>query len=364
MKHAGAVEILFEDTVVEDGQVLEKVAGQVLADRIWGLLQDPQKLAGMSANSGRFLRKHSIERILSQLYRDKSFSDGVGLQTVAHRPLLSNQQLLQKLESTYNKNAAGFDPLREIGDGDDLIYCRHRAAALLSHPAWQDRNLGVKLVGLTRYREKISTLLHMLVDRTPVSWVKRRLGGDFVQVGFIRRNIAQALRVLDVINNEVEQHLLVAIEDPYYEVRAQVCRTAAHFSASLAGKEVWLSALLKRLQDESFEVLVEAARAVGELGVDGRALDALLDLRNAFRWQVRDAALQGVKRLLERRIICPSGELLERVSHFVLTATDFRPHFSIKDSYRSIETFCRQRMTQPTDCSENQLESPIATGKR
>ncbi len=364
MKHAGAVEILFEDTVVEDGQVLEKVAGQVLAERIWGLLQDPQKLAGMSANSGRFLRKHAIERILSQLYRDKSFSDGVGLQTVAHRPLLSNQQLLQKLESAYNKNAAAFDPLQEIGDADDLIYCRHRAAALLSHPGWQDRNLGVKLVGLTRYREKIPTLLHMLVDRTPVSWVKKRLGGDFVQVGFIRRNIAQALRVLDVINNEVEQHLLVAIDDPYYEVRAQVCRTAAHFSASLAGKEVWLTALLKRLQDESFEVLVEAARAIGELGVDGRALDALLELRNAFRWQVRDAALQGVKRLLERRIICPSGDLLERVSHFVLTATDFRPHFSIKDSYRSIETFCRQRMKQPADCSENQLDSPIATGKR
>jgi len=364
MKHAGAVEILFEDTVVENGQVLEKVEGQVLADRIWGLLQHPLKLTDMSASSGRFLRRHAIERILSEIYGDKSFNNGVGLQTVAHRPLLSNHQLLRVLEGSYNKTGSAFDPLQEIGDADDLLYYQHRAAALLSHAAWQDRNLGVKLVGLTRYAEKIPTLLHMLVDRTPVAWVKRVLGGDFEQVGFIRRNITQALRLMHCINSEVERHLLVALEDPYYEVRAQTCCTVAHFSAYLAGKEVWLAALLGRLEDESFEVLVEAARALGELGVDGRALDALLNLRASFRWQVRDAALQGVKRLLERRIICPSAELLGRVSHFVLTATDFRPYFSIKESYRSIEEFCRQRMGKLAECGENRIISPKATGKR
>lgn len=364
MKHAGAVELLFEDAVVEEGRVLESIDGKALAERIWGLLQDTAKLEEISVNSGRFLRKHAIERILGQLYQDRSFTDGAGLQAVPYRPLLSNQQLLRMLESASGKQGAAFDPLREIGDPDDLAYYRYRAAALLTNPAWQDRNLGVKLVGLTHYREKIPALLHMMVDRTPVGWLKRRLGGDFVEVGFIRRNITQALRVINVINGEVERDLLVAMEDPYYEVRAQACRTAAHFSASLAGKEVWLAALLKRLQDDSFEVLVEAARAIGELGVDGRALDALMDLCNSFRWQVRDAALQGVKRLLERRIICPSAELLQRISCFVLTATDFRPHFSIKESYRSIEAFCRQRMGPPTDCGNNRFVPPMATGKR
>ncbi len=364
MKHAGAVEILFEDTVVEAGKVLEQVDGRVLADRIWRLLQSPQKLAEMSASSGRFLRKQAVERILSEIYADKSFSNGLGLQSVEHRPLLSNQQLLRLLEGARKKRGTAFDPLQEVGDADDLLYYQHRAAALLSHGSWQDRNLGVKLVGLTRYTEKIPALLHMLVDRSPVSWIKRVLGGDFEQVGFIRRNITQALRVMGQINVEVERHLLVALEDPYYEVRAQTCQTAAHFSAYLAGKEIWLAALLRRLEDDSFEVVVEAARAVGELGVDGRALDALLNLRASFRWQVRDAALQGVKRLLERRIICPSAEVLERASRFVLTATDFRPYFSIKESYRSIEEFCRQRMNRPSECGEKRISSPMATGKR
>jgi UDP-N-acetylglucosamine--N-acetylmuramyl-(pentapeptide) pyrophosphoryl-undecaprenol N-acetylglucosamine transferase len=111
-------------------------------------------------------------------------------------------------------------------------------------------------------------------------------------------------------------------------------------------------------------VVIEAARALGELGVDGRALDALLELRNAFRWQVRDAALQGIKRLLERRIICPSTELLMGISRFVLTATDFRPHFSIKDSYHGIEEYCRQRLDKKAGCTQALLGSPLVTGKR
>jgi UDP-N-acetylglucosamine--N-acetylmuramyl-(pentapeptide) pyrophosphoryl-undecaprenol N-acetylglucosamine transferase len=364
MKHAGAVEILFEDTTVDNGQVLEKVGGEILAERILHLLRDPQRLREMSGNSAKFLRKRATDRILSELYGDKTYNNGVGLQTMPHRPLMSNQQLLRVLDSAYRSSTNGFDPLVVVEDADDLVFYQHRAAALLTRPAWQDRNLGVKLIGLTRYQEEIPTLLHMLVDRTPASWSRRLFGGDFEQVGFIRRNIAQALQVMSCFNAEVERHLLMALEDPYFEVRAQACGAAAHFSAYLAGKEVWLQALLQHLQDESFEVVMEAARALGELGVDGRALDALLELRNAFRWQVRDAALRGIKRLLERHIICPSPELLTGISRFVLTATDFRPQFSIKDSYHGIEEYCRQRSDKKTGCTQALLGSPLVTGKR
>jgi UDP-N-acetylglucosamine--N-acetylmuramyl-(pentapeptide) pyrophosphoryl-undecaprenol N-acetylglucosamine transferase len=364
MKHAGAVEILFEDTTVDNGQVLEKVGGEVLAERILRLLRDPQRLLEMSDNSAKFLRKRATNRILSELYGDKTYNNGVGLQSMPHRPLMSNLQLLRVLESAYKYSRNSFDPVVVVEDADDLVFYQHRAAALLTRAAWQDRNLGVKLMGLTRYQEKIPTLLHMLVERTPVSWCRRLFGGDFEQVGFIRRNIAQALQVMSCFNADVERSLLMALEDPYFEVRAHACGAAAYFSAYLAGKEIWLQALLRRLQDESFEVVIEAARALGELGVDGRALDALLELRNGFRWQVRDAALRGIKRLLERHIICPSPELLTGVSRFVLTATDFRPQFSIKDSYRGIEEYCRQRLDKKTGCTQALLGSPLVTGKR
>lgn len=353
MKHSGATEILFEDTVVEGNEVLERVDGSALAERILRLLNDPDRLREMAAKSLLFLRRRSNERILSELFEDQNYNNGTGFHSIPFKPLMNNHRLLHLLSATYQASPGDFDPVRAVGDEDDLIYYRHRAAALLTHEAWQDRNLGVKLVGLTRYEEKIPALLLMLTDRQPAALVKRLFGGDFKQVGFIRRNVVQALQVLNRFNAEIEQSLLMAIADPYFEVRAQACRAAAHFGFLLAGKEQWLQALLACLQDKSFEVKAEAARAVGEVGTDGRAVEALMALKEDLLWQVRDAALRGIKRLMERRVIAPSEELLSQVGTFVLTATDFSPHFSIKATYRTIQDCCREGAVE-----EGPVQSP------
>ncbi|MDY0042176.1 MAG: UDP-N-acetylglucosamine--N-acetylmuramyl-(pentapeptide) pyrophosphoryl-undecaprenol N-acetylglucosamine transferase, partial [Desulforhabdus sp.] len=153
MKHAGATEILFEDTVVEASEVLEKVEGEVLADRILRLLNDSSRLQEMGIRSRQFLRRHSNERILSELYGDHSYNNGTGFHSIPFSPLVSNFRLLSILSTAYNESPQHFDPMQIIGDEDDLAYYHHRAAGLLSHEAWQDRNLGVKLIGLTRYQE-------------------------------------------------------------------------------------------------------------------------------------------------------------------------------------------------------------------
>ncbi len=67
---------------------------------------------------------------------------------------------------------------------------------------------------------------------------------------------------------DVEKALLTAADDPYYEVRAQVCRTAMHFGSAIAGREVWMDTLMKKLDDDCFEVVLMAAGALGEVGID------------------------------------------------------------------------------------------------
>lgn len=363
VKHAGAVEILFEDTTLEAGQVLERVEGAELAERILRLLQNPQRLTEMGLNSAKFLRRSAIPRIMSELYGDRSYDNGVGIQSAPLRPLFSNTHLLRVLEGAYRKAPQGYDPLTIVGDADDLCYYRHRAAALLTQSAWPERNLGVKLIGYTGYVEKIPTLLHMLADRTPVSRVQRFLGADFEQVGFIRRNIVIALQVMNHFDSDIDRHLSMALEDPYFEVRAHACHAAAHFHEHLAGNGPWLLKLAERLQDDSFEVVLEAARALGELGSDDHALTLLLGLHNNFHWQVRNAALHGIRRLLERRIISPSPELLHGISRFVLTATDFRPHFTIKETYKGLQDHCRRGVDRDGGAREMRAEPPRATGK-
>ncbi len=364
MKHAGAAEVLFEDTVVEEGQVLEKLSGKVLADRILRLLNDPGRLAEMSTRSTQFLRRHAVERILSELFEDDRYNNGLGYRAIPFRPLLNNQRLLEVLQSAYGRDPLQYDPLKVVGDEDDLTYYRHRAAGLLSHETWQDRNLGVKLVGLTRYDEKIPTLLYMLADRTPATRLRRAFGGDFKEVGFIRRNIVTALKVLDRYDADIDRHLLLAAEDPYFEVRSQVFRTVAHFGPVLAGSGPWLQAIHRALNDKCFEVVIEAARALGEVGTDEAALEALLRMKERRYWQVRDAALRGIHRLLERRVVDVTPVLLSEIGSFILTATDFRPHFSIKESYRLIQKCCQERLIAESQTAPSAVLPDAAARKR
>ncbi len=364
MKHAGAAEILYEDTIVEEGVVLEKLEGRFLAERILRLLQDEERLAEMSRCSLSFLRRHAVERILSEIFEDRSYNNGSGYHAIPFKPLLTNTRLLSFLSQAQERNPSGYDPHTLFDDPDDLIYYRHRAAGLLSHSLWQDRNLGVKLVGLTLYGEKIPMLLHMLSDRTPASPIKRLLGGDFEQVGFIRRNVLQALRLLNRFDPEVERHIFMALEDPYFEVRSQACVTASHFGFFLSGQERWAHALKKRLEDECFEVVVEAALAIGEIGTDSAALETLLQLRESHYWQVRNAALKGIERLLQRKIILPSRELLKETGAFILTSTDFRPHFTIKESYKNIQRYCLDRLLGEHPVQEAPLLTDRAVRKR
>jgi UDP-N-acetylglucosamine--N-acetylmuramyl-(pentapeptide) pyrophosphoryl-undecaprenol N-acetylglucosamine transferase len=332
---------------MENGRVLEKLEGKMLAEKIIELLDNPSRLREMADGSRQFLKRKAIERIIGELYGKNRFTEGNGYPPIPFKDLAGNNKLLQILTAAYNRSALDFDPLAMVGDMDDLEYYRHRAAGLLSHKSWQDRNLGVKLIGLTRYREEIPTLLEMLSDKTPANWIKRMFGGDFEQVGFIRRNIVHALQVLDHFDAEVERHLLLALEDNYFEVRAQSCRTAAYFGGFLKGNQIWLDALRDRLADPCFEVIAEAAKALGEAGKDGRAASALLALRESHYWQVRNAALHGLKRLIDRGVLDTSQELLESMSGFILTSTDFKPHFLIKETYTAIQERCKGLHERP-----------------
>jgi UDP-N-acetylglucosamine--N-acetylmuramyl-(pentapeptide) pyrophosphoryl-undecaprenol N-acetylglucosamine transferase len=61
-------------------------------------------------------------------------------------------------------------------------------------------------------------------------------------------------------------------------------------------------------------------------------------MNESHYWQVRNAALHGLKIMIERGVIDASDELLSKTSSFILTSTDFRPHFQIKETYAAIRS--------------------------
>ena len=83
---------------------------------------------------------------------------------------------------------------------------------------WKIRNVGVKLIGILKVKEMIPQLIAMLTDRTPDKFLNRMLGGDFIQVGFIRRNCISSLINLKQSDKSISPAILKALADPYWEV--------------------------------------------------------------------------------------------------------------------------------------------------
>jgi UDP-N-acetylglucosamine--N-acetylmuramyl-(pentapeptide) pyrophosphoryl-undecaprenol N-acetylglucosamine transferase len=254
---------------------------------------------------------------------------------------VGDNELLVKLRSVWQDNPKEYDPRKVISDADDLDYYRHRAASLLTSPSWPERNLGVKLIGLLKHAEKLSSLLHLLANRTPASRLQRLFGGDYREVGFIRRNILISLQILNKWGPEVEARVFEALDDSYYEVRAQAARTMGHFAKELIQKQAVKEKLLTLIKDRSFEVVREVVLALGAVGEDREVVEALLGLKEHHYWQVREAALQAVTVLAKRGIVLDYDWLFNEISQFIITTTDFRSYFDIKETYQKLHALCK-----------------------
>lgn len=336
MERAGAAEILYEQIAPVNGKLDEFIDGKVLADKILALLDDPHRLEEMRRRSRSFLNQDALARIERRIRGTdaeplREFIPGT--QPPETPPLLGNGALLQKLERALAEQGSAFRPETVIPDPRDLEYLKSRAGSLLTSASWQQRNLGVKLLGLLNADDKLPALLTLFFDREPAPLFQRLLGGDFKQVGFIRRNIMTALIRLNRLTPEVEKALLLGMEDPYYEVRAEASRATAFFGDRLSSPEPFIAALQRLLKDRVIEVAAAAAESLGKLGGEKDVLPILLGLKNARFWKVRAAALRGIYSLVERGKLTDFSLLEKEIPDFILTSTDFTPQFEIKSAY-------------------------------
>lgn len=347
MERAGGAEILYEQIAPVNGALAEWVDGKILAEKLVSLALDDTKLQMMSRKSCAFLNQDALDKI-ARIIRGEQISEAVQSPATAAPTedieLPSNRTLLAMLERELQKHPNTYNPESIVPRSQDLDYFRNRASALLIHHAWPERNLGVKLLGLLQAKQKIPALLTLFNDRKRVSLLKRIFGGDFEQVGFIRRNIVTALTRINQSSPEVEKALLAGFEDPYYEVRAESALAAAIFGNRLASTKPFVMGLLKLLGDSNIDVSAAAAEALGKLGSEHDALPALLQLWDSRLWKLRASALHGLMHLVDRGKVANLNILEEQAPRFILTSTDFKPHFEIKFGYRRLmESIARKK---------------------
>jgi UDP-N-acetylglucosamine--N-acetylmuramyl-(pentapeptide) pyrophosphoryl-undecaprenol N-acetylglucosamine transferase len=338
MARCGGAVVLYEEAALVDGEIAERVDGGALAGAIRGLLADPARLSEMGRRSRGFLQGDALGVIERCIRGDAGAPGGpvAAARTPAAPPcdvLPSNQVLLASLERAAARLGAAYKPDSVVASHGDRSYFVSRAASLLVSPDWERRNVGVKLIGLLDARDKTPLLLALLADRRPAPFLKRCLGGDYAQVGFIRRNILSALARLGESSPEIESAIVSAFDDPYFEVRAEAARTSAALAGRLVAPDRIVSGLKRLLADRWLEVAAAAAHALGRVGGAGDALPALLALKDARFWRVRAAALEGLLSLVERGEGGDPAALTAALNQFVLTSTDFTPEFQIKRLY-------------------------------
>ena len=339
MERAKAVEILYEQIAPINNRLSESIDGKTLAQKLLSLLHNEEDLKVMSRLSRSFFNQDALVRIENHIRGEKTIDNRTEqalMETNGDLHLPGNLSLLMMLEKEAEKRRHDYKPERIIPRPQDLEYLKYRACTLLIQSSWQNRNLGIKLLGRLDAKEKIPVILALLNQRKPVPWFKRMLGGDFEQVGFIRRNIFSTLIRLNEISPEIEDAILTGLSDPYYEVRAQAAHTVAFFGSRLSSPKILIPELKKLLSDRNIDVVIAAAEALGKIGGEHDTLPALLAMWDSRLWKVRTAVLRGILHLVKRGEIANPEGIEEPAAKFILTSTDFRPHFEIKAVYRHL----------------------------
>lgn len=355
LAHAGAGRVIYERVdEVREGGLEEHVSGQMLAQTALELLDDAASLSAMRKAAASFYRGDSLRRIGNALARllnpahtleDEPVlapvSEGVDFEDLGPVALLTHLERRERRKE---------GPVPE----KDLEYLQYRTDDYLASPSWQVRNRAVKLVGLLKYEERLPHLLFMLKDRRPAHWTLRLLGADFEQVGFIRRNIFEAIRRIGKVDGEVTNAILQGLEDPYFEVRTQAAATAAHFAGKLGATQNQVVVLLRRhLEEENFEVVCAAAQALGKLAHDPTLIQDYRRFLFHKNWKIRQAVVQSLGMLLERGVVSPQqvGEYLEEV---LITSNGFQPLFPLKQELQRLGKL----MQQPTPVAVRPMPSP------
>lgn len=337
MAARGAAEIVYEDLLVRNGRLTPGLDGARLATAIRDTVFDEGRLGELSDRATRFMSSQAA-RLIARHVLDPDGGELKPPDSPAPIPPPTHTGLLTLLGAARRKAPAAYDPTTVIPDPAELAYYRQRSALLLVNPTWQVRNIGVKLIGLLRDVERLEQLVLVMTDPTPAGKWERVFGGDYVQVGFIRRNAFDSLIQVDHLTPTVEKVLLDGLLDPYYEARSHAAAAIGHFAGRLTAPGPFQDRLIETLEDASFEVVASAALALGRVGRDQRAVEALVGLGMHRYWQVRRAALTGLAELYQRGV-APDGEMLRaELTGFVTTATDFTPRFALKAAFQETLT--------------------------
>ena len=190
----------------------------------------------------------------------------------------------------------------------------------LSHPDWKVRNSAVKVIGILQLVNHKEKIIEFITDRTPARLVDRLFGGDYHQVGFIRRNAVNTLGLISVPGQDAVPALLIAISDRYWEVRAEALRVFRNNYADCVNRDM-IAMVTLRLKDKIFEVVEQAVYTLGDIFDSSDKLTAIRELYDHPNNLVKSAVIHSLTTLHKRGIISSKEKLRNELKNIFIPGT-------------------------------------------
>ncbi len=344
MERIGAAQVLYQEAFWDNACIHSGLDGEKLAQQVLALCADEERLQAMSAAAKTMPKTNSLELITAELDGLVAGQEPPPLRLesppVKKSGLPTAPNALLRWVQARVKEVGGVEAMER----GELAYLRYQADRLLTSEGWCEiplgrRNVGIKLVAVLDYQERLPLLLHILTDRTPTGWRRRLCGGDFRHGGIIRRNVVEhGLRGLGATDAQTRAALLNALAaDPYFEVRAWSARALGELFDVDGEIE---STLFAALDDSSPEVIVQALSALGKIS---RNPDLLARLRRFYQhsnWQIRDQVVLVLIEFLQRGVLEPT-QLERDLDQVLISMPYFKPEFPLGTHLRQLADLVR-----------------------
>jgi hypothetical protein len=202
----------------------------------------------------------------------------------------------------------------------------------LQHPDWKVRNSAIKKCGTIQSKESIEFITIILKDLKPASWWRVLLGDPYYQVGFIRRNAWRALKNQDLSEFPLDELCIAAMNDPYYEVRAECLSIILHavtiseYTPSVQLKDIIREGLWK---EQNIDICLSLFPLCHMVMDDDEILMLGHKVLNYKNWRLRAAFLNNIILIAENNN--DHHESIQKLlSKSNLMSEYFRPIFQLK----------------------------------
>lgn len=333
MAQAQGAVVLFEKPNFDNSSILS-VDGEVLAKKIIDILFSENKLKEMRDGTRKFIicpdTLESIKKIIlkGEIQKEEIVSGSPFLK------LKPPSKLLSFLQDQKEKEKEKFEIENHFNDCQINFY-KSLTLKLLFSKDWKERNIGVKLAAFFKTDEAKRILCEIVSNRENAPFIFRIFGEKFKVVAFLRRNSFISLRQYPLNEEELSRALKFGFSDPYYETRSAALTLAIKEKDKLEGNKEFIEYARNLSKEKEFEVAKEAIILLGEIGGE-EEVKFILSFKDHFFWQVREAALLAIGSMVKRGIKFNREKIKEELLKFNLTATDYKPLFTIKQNYKKV----------------------------